>query len=729
MNCTASPDACTMRHSQSLPFALALFGLPEFTHCGQPVEIARRQTRALLYRLGATLKPIPRETLCAMFWPDTDDGTAHRNLARLLNLLRSELPQAGILDASSTAVALNPDLVWSDANTMANLHRRNQPGADAEAAALYRGPFLSGFTLRNNVEFDSWQSATNEQLQRLYLTTLARLIVHNTEIGDLRSAIGFARRYLEIDCLAEAVHRQLITLYSLAGERFLAVRQFEECRSVLARELGVEPLPETQAACQAAVNGAGAVALAASAPPVAWHTLPSLNLPLIGREPVLQQLSNSYTRLSRGGFIFIYGEPGTGLSRLLQAFATQQDAFVLAGHSHIGAQTLPYYPLLEMLRQGLASPFFGQGVQPFWLAEAACQLPDVRIRYPNLPPIDGKPRQGQVRFFEAMVQILLGFAERRQVLLCFDDLHWADDATLEWLLYAADRLRLRRVCVVATCRAQEGMALASLQRTLRRDGRMATVPLEPLSVDSVAAVLREVKRPDPQDPITASRIHRATGGNTFFVLEVVRELAELGLLENPPDPLPLPSSVQETLHRRFGRLSTVAKQVLEAAAVLGADLDFRLVQLTTGREELEVADGVDELLRHQMLASTEQGIALQHDLVRQFVYGELSEWRRRLLHGRAADALVQMHQQDASRRHASAARHYAAAGYAEPALHHYLLAADATRRLLAYGAAADYAAQRSALIGPRTPPAKASALLELLGGNPTFSPQGMARLP
>jgi DNA-binding SARP family transcriptional activator len=640
MNFIAPPDAHCLRPAESNSLSLTLFGVPAVTYREQPVELVRRQTRALLYRLGTTMEPLAREALAAMFWPDTDDGTARRNLARVLNLLRSELPCSDLLYISPASVALNRELACSDTTDLLQLCNSKDFTACAEGVNLYRGQFLSGFVLRDNAEFDSWQSSVQHQLERICLQTLDKLIQHRTDCGDFWSAIRFGRRYLEIDSLAERIHRQLIILYASVGERALAVQQFEECVMVLDRELGVDPLPETRAAFKAATETEVPSTILISSGAPDWHTLPSLNLPLIGRKQPMQQLRDAADRLSNGGFIFIVGEPGAGKSRLLKEFATERDALVLTGHSHIGNEAVPYHPIVEALRQAFASPLFGQHVAAVWLAEVERLLPEINTRFPSIPQSIGSDlHQGRARLSEALVQIFHALSTRRQVLLCLDDLQWADNATLGWLQYAATRFRRSRICVLATSRWEDMSTLAPLQRSLKRDGLMTIIQLEPLTVDATADVLQAAKPPVMRNLAIAARIHRATGGNAFFVLELVRELLEIDALEDPPEPMPLPFSIEETIQRRISRLNLIAKHVLEAAAVLGSHLNFHLLQSVTRHSNMEVADGLDELLRVQVLCVTETGITFQHDLARVTVDRTLTDWRKELLHKRVAEAL------------------------------------------------------------------------------------------
>ncbi len=238
-------------HATTLTLRVALLGAPAVTWAGQTVPMSRRQTRALLYRLAADLRPVPRTQLGYLFWPDVPDATARRNLTRLLVLVRRALPQPAVLLADDECLSLEREHVWSDTalfvrlTATADLPVRRR--ALAQAVELSRGPFLDGFALPDCPEFEAWMDAERRTWERRTLDALATLIEAHTAAHDYAVAIAAAHRYLQADELAEDIHRRLIALYGAVGDRTAALRQFERCAVTLERELGVSPLPETRA--------------------------------------------------------------------------------------------------------------------------------------------------------------------------------------------------------------------------------------------------------------------------------------------------------------------------------------------------------------------------------------------------------------------------------------------------------------------------------------------------
>jgi DNA-binding SARP family transcriptional activator len=674
---------------QTPQFQIHLFGPPAIYWQEASITPTRRQARALLFCLADEMRPLSRAQLALLLWPENTETAASRNLTRLLSYTRKVLPHHDLLQVGRDAIFLDTGLAWSDTAHFTLLTGQADKGALAEAVNLYRGDFLSGFALPDNYEFDGWLAGRRWYYERGYLGVLAKLVTAEMATANYAEAIQYGRQYLATDNLSEEIHRQLITLYTLNGDRSAALQQFEQCTVILERELGVQPLPETRAAYDAARQDTGTAVVVLPAPKPTWRTLPGLSLPLVGREKAWQEVDAAYRRFSQGGVIFISGEPGVGKSRLMQTFAEAQEALLLVGHSN--AQTLPYKPLAAALRLALARPELGRGVRPIWLAETARLLPELHDRFPDLPPpIDVEPQQGQARLFEALTQVFLSLAPGVKPLLCLDDVHWADEATLGWLQYATARLAGSGLVIIATYRAQMVDALHPWQRELGRAELMATVELDGLSPEAVTAVLRQVSGEMIDPERLAGRIHAATGGNAFFVLEVVRELLGTGRLATDEPDLPLPQSVQDAVLRRVGRLGPLAQQVSEMAAVLSPHLNFETMVDAAGRGEMEVAEALEALTGGQLLAEDAEKFHFHHDLAREAIYQNIRPWRRRLLHRRAAIALANWITQEDDDLAPVIATHFDKAGERMQAINYYRQAATKATALYAHQEAIGY---------------------------------------
>ena len=667
-----------------------LFGSCRITWQDQPWNLPRRQLRALLFRLAARLEPVARAHLAFLFWPDEPDAVARRHLTRLISSLRAALPHPELLLIGEETVALNPALCIADSDVFWRLSGDEEQLATA--VSLYQSPFMGGFALPAAPEFETWQQQMGLQLQQGCLTALATLVDRATAVADHTAIINYARQSLTIDELDETMHRRLIAAYTVVGNRTAALRQFEECALILERELGVSPLAETRAALQPRQTAVSAPAL-----PV----LPTLDLPLAGREAALAQVLAALGRFAHGGCVLVTGEPGMGKSRLLREIVAHWSGPLFVGSSAPNGRSLPYHPLIHALRAALPDAAAWAAVPPLWRSELLPLLPELRAAFPDLPePSGAAPALAQQRLFTALAQTCRALAGGGTLLLALDDLHWADADTLGWLRFLAANWGDLPLVIAATAPTVT-QELAPLRQTLAHNGRLAEVSLSGLPETAVTELLHHL--PTPASPELAARIWEVTAGNPFFVLEILRELQESGQLTQPPVTLPLPPTVREIIEARLAHLTPTALQVLEAAAVLHPHLDEVLLRHTSARSDSETADALDELLAHRLveivanpssMVDRQPPIAIPHALLQTAVYQRLTPWRQTLLHRRTAGALSAYRPEQA----AVIAHHHTQAGEWEAAVAYLQRAAGQARDLFAYETALSLVNQAVALL-------------------------------
>ena len=236
-----------------------LFGPPRVERNGATVEIHRRKVVALLAYLAVTGKPHSREVLTNLLWPKQDRDHARAGFRRSLSILKSNIGDEWLeIDRNNVGLIRRQGL-WIDVEQFQDLvsgvvrpereERKISPASLSmltEAAELYRDGFLSGFYLNDSPNFDEWQLLLIELLRQRYSSILEALVDTYRTQGRLKLAIEYGRRWLNLDQLSEPVHRLLMQLYSLDGQRSTALRQYERCKSVLQQELDVLPEDETE---------------------------------------------------------------------------------------------------------------------------------------------------------------------------------------------------------------------------------------------------------------------------------------------------------------------------------------------------------------------------------------------------------------------------------------------------------------------------------------------------
>lgn len=227
---------------------LRLLGFPEFRRNGRPIELALRKAAALVIYLAETGGPVARDVAATLLWPEADAEAARARLRRTLYRIRNAFGEE-VISASTTSLMVRPPLVV-EADSRA-FDYACDAGLLDEAAGLYAGDYLAGFSLPDCPEFEEWVFFRREALRSRLLQALERLVEARIAGGDARGAVVHATRLAALDPLSESAHRHLIRAHLAAGDRAAAERQGETCTRLLRDELGVAPDPATLALLRA----------------------------------------------------------------------------------------------------------------------------------------------------------------------------------------------------------------------------------------------------------------------------------------------------------------------------------------------------------------------------------------------------------------------------------------------------------------------------------------------
>jgi predicted ATPase/class 3 adenylate cyclase len=411
--------------------------------------------------------------------------------------------------------------------------------------------------------------------------------------------------------------------------------------------------------------------------------------PFVGRAQERTRLLQAVERARSGSgtLILIGGEAGVGKSRLVEEVAAEArrlGLMVLTGHCVDQQGAPPYLPTIEHLeeaaRQGSPETFrqaLGENAP-----EIAKLLPELRVRYPNIPePVTLPPEQERRYLLHGIAEFIERNARATPLMLVYEDLHWADESTLLLIRHLAQRVAQIPVLAVGTYRDTDlkpGRPLAAVLPELLRQRLAEEILLGRLTQEGVASLLegRAGSKPPPQ---LVAVIYAETEGNPFFVEEVFLHLHEAGKLLDAAGQwrsgvqiadTDVPRSVGLVIGQRLERVSEDCRRILTIAALAGKAFRFDLLAGFQGIDEDDLLDALEAAAAATLIEDVSTGrearYAFVHEQIRQTLLSLLSTARRQRLHLRMADALEALYGRDAEGHAPDIAFHLYQAGAAVP---------------------------------------------------------------
>ncbi len=415
----------------------------------------------------------------------------------------------------------------------------------------------------------------------------------------------------------------------------------------------------------------------------------------VGRAGELSRLESALA--DRARLVLVVGDAGIGKTRLVcegLAGARPGAARLIAvsGGCLPLAAKLPLLPvadaLAELSRLDGGEPFEAalEAAPAYVRPEVARLLPRLAGEASRAKAVEGWRHE---RLFAAVAELLGGVARRSPLALLIEDVHWADDATLDFLTYLMRAGRDSPMSLVVTCRSDEvplDPGVADWLTHVRRDAGVEEIRLGPLSPSEVAGQVSALVGAAPPAGLVEDVYARAEG-HPFFTEQLVAAAVtdSEGL---PPESVTLPARLAELLVARAAGCGADARAVLAVLSMAGRPLSERFLGEVTGLGPETVRTAVRELTAVRLLAAAaDRGHRPRHALLGEAVAAELLPDERVALHERIATALEAAGDDTLA---AEAAGHWAAAGRAAEELQVRLAAAEAAQHVFAYADAATH---------------------------------------
>ncbi|MBI3797980.1 MAG: AAA family ATPase [Deltaproteobacteria bacterium] len=473
--------------------------------------------------------------------------------------------------------------------------------------------------------------------------------------------------------------------------------------------------------------------------------------PLVGRTEELELLQRrwEHAKAGAGQVVLLSGEPGIGKSRLVQELKEHVSA---EGATRLEFHCSPYhhhsafYPLIDHLQRLLQ--FAREDIPQVKLSKLQHVLASYRFpqadtlplvaallsvpQPEDTPPLTLSPQKQKQKTREALVAWILEEAEKTAVYCAWEDLHWADPSTLEFLSVLLDHAPTSRILALLTFRPEFtprwGNPSHLSQLTLSRLGRA-----------QIEAMVERVTGGKALPPEVVQQIVAKTDGVPLFVEELTKTVVESGLLtavndhyelSGPLPPLAVPSTLHASLLARLDRLSTV-REIAQLGATIGREFSYELLQAVSLLDEERLQQGLKQLVETELVY--QRGLPPQahylfkHALIRDTAYQALLKSTRQQYHRQIAQVLAERFPETVETQPELVAHHYTEAGQIEQALPYWQQAGERASQRSAYVEAMAHLTRGLEVLKtlPDTPErAQQEPTLQLALGEPLIATKG-----
>lgn len=606
-----------------------LFNTPYVLKDDEKIKFPFTKAEALFYYLVVN-KQATRDELVALFWGDSGEKIAKKNLRNAMYKIRKAFDIDIIISPQKSTVILNPEIeIECDLYTFLN--------GKSDSINIYDGEFLKGFGVKKAQVFEEWLFNKRDHYRDLFVSKLYESIDIAIANRDYEKAESCAKKLISQDEFDERPYRLLMNVYKEIGVYNKAIELYDKLELILKKELGIKPDIKTKQI----VNEINRI----------LRTKASENIKIsndlfYGREKEMNKLKqhfHSFIDYKNYKSVLIRGEAGIGKTKLKDEFnkyINKENVYIFQTNCYQAEKSYFLKPWNEIFHQ-ISNIVEGDNISiPItWMKMISYVFPifDKENLVENRNPIEALDTLKFSVIEEAIHSALKNIIERKKIILIFEDLQWIDDLSLS--LLSSIILRNRNIMLIATCRNGHYEGIERLVTTLNSNHLLEIIELQRFTRDEVEEFTNKYLIDSRINKSTKEKIYTETAGNTFFLIEYLNMLKSKGSLDSFISP-----KMKDVLKSKFIDISDDAKKILNMACMFFDKVTLAILKELSGKNELEIVEIIEELQNKDILKETNSGeisFSFTHQKLREFVYYNLSSVKRRILHNKIGEITLQ----------------------------------------------------------------------------------------
>ena len=606
---------------------VTLFGTPSVYLNGNTIDFAYKKAAALFYYVLLN-KQVSRSEAACLLWGDSDSASALKNLRHAIYTIRKNLGVDIFNSDRQSILEVRKDLDIR-CDVLQFLQESILPETQKE--------FMEGFTLKHCELFDDWICEQRKILHDRYLEILLAQGQQAFQNGDLSLAERLGQLYVRQDPLEESVAVMLMEIYRDQKKYRRAIGVYQKLHENLLAELSISPLKETSDLYYKIIDE--------------WnssteHVEENSAKLLLGKEEALNEiltLCNRPLTTDHTPCAIIKGEAGVGKTYLLDHILNDYDfsdwlicrSYCYQSEAHV--QMAPWNCIMMTLMTELKT-------RDFTVPENT--IKNASMLFPCLTALCGQDVASYdlnyilpQNYHMAEESALLIFAEAARhipLLLVFEDIHWMDKNSVDFLSMFLRRLRNLNITVLCTSRTICADYVRKFIDIVLEDNVAHAVSVRSFNEQETATFAKYYIKRKPDSDL-CKQLYARTGGNALLLVQMIK------ILQEHPELSTVSDDLGDIIGTRLENLPPDERQVLDFISIFPDYVSFDMLLAILTKNPMELLYICNQLKRRMLIQenSTDNvlGYSLTHELIRSSLIKRQSEPARRILHSRVAQYL------------------------------------------------------------------------------------------
>ncbi|SKA95658.1 Predicted ATPase [Caloramator quimbayensis] len=580
-----------------------------------------KKAEALFYYM-ILKKQATRDEVCSLLWPDNDEESAKKNLRDSIYKIKKAFDMDIIISPQKSILMINPNI---------NLVKDIDDIENKKKVDTY-GEFLRGFSLKDSENFDNWVLANREYFKEAQQKNIYDELKNHLNDENYDLAEKFAKILISIDELDEKAYRILMKIYSAKGMYNKAIELYNKLSFVLEKELGITPELKTKTVLDRILDIREK-----------GKEVKQIKKDIFyGREKQLKELKKIYmeflkSKISKAAAIT--GEAGIGKTRLKDEFVKginegvlliQTNCYQAEENYFLKPWNTVMYALWEFIKKSDIE------INESIIKSASYMFPNLFDELGSNETIDNFNNMKYGRSEEAVFKIIEAISKNRKIIIVFEDIQWADSMSInlieDFLLKSVEN-----IMIVMTIRDGYGRRVDKFLTLMSRYEKLYKIEIKRFDLEQTEDFIKTALPDYNLTDDIRRRIFKETEGNTFFIVEFISSILRNKEIDFKSE------RIVDLIKSRFIDLSDNAMKILGIISMFFDEAPFSIIKEISGKDDMEIMDIIEEIQERNIISEQAYSFDIcykfTHQKLREYIYTNLSQARRIILHGRIAKFL------------------------------------------------------------------------------------------